>query len=251
VIENHASEQTKVALVIPAYNEAASLHEVATQARAVHRWVIVVDDGSTDDSAACVADMDVTLLRLNPNQGKAAALWCGIDHALQHGAAAVISMDADGQHRALDLPRLLAVWQRHPGQIVIGTRLHERSKIPRARYLANRFANFWVAWAAGTPISDSQSGFRIYPAAVLQAYRAANHKTAGFVFESEILIEAGRHGCASIAVPIPAIYGAAKRRSHFRPVMDILRITRMVAWKLLQRGLYLQGLWRSLRRAGN
>ncbi len=239
----------KVALVIPAYNEAASLRTVANEALAVHPWVIVVDDGSTDDTSQVVADLPLTLLRQTPNQGKAAALWRGIDHALQHGADAVVTMDADGQHRAADLPRLLAVWRAHPTQIVIGSRLHERNQFPRKRYLANRFANFWVAWAAGTPIADSQSGFRVYPAAVLRAYQAARRHSAGFVFESEILIDAGRRGIASIAVPIPAIYGAEKRRSHFRPVVDILRITRMVAWKLLQRGLYLQGLLRSLRRA--
>ena len=238
----------KVALVIPAYNEASSVREVAVQALAVHPWVIVVDDGSTDNTAQCVADLALTLLRQPHNQGKAAALWRGMDHALQLGAAAVITMDADGQHRAVDLPRLLAAWHAHPDHIVIGTRLHDRSQFPLKRYLANRFANFWVAWAAGYPILDSQSGFRVYPAHLLRAYRDTRRQAAGFVFESEILIEAGRCGGTSIAIPIPAIYGADKRRSHFRPVVDILRITRMVAWKLLQRGLYPQGLLRSLRR---
>jgi glycosyltransferase involved in cell wall biosynthesis len=239
----------RVALVIPAYNEAASLRSVALDALAQHDWVIVVDDGSTDDTAQAVAGLPLTLLRHTPNRGKAAALWRGIEHALQAGALAVATMDADGQHRAADLPRLLAQWRTHPAQIAIGSRLHQASRMPRARYLANRFANFWVAWAAGYPIADSQSGFRVYPAVVLRAYRARRYRSAGFVFESEILIDAGRSGHTSIAVPIPAIYAGGQRRSHFRPVVDILRITRMVAWKLLQRGLYLRGLLRSLRRA--
>lgn len=244
---NPAPEAGSVALVIPAYNEAASLRQVASAALAQHPWVIVVDDGSTDATARCVADLPLTLLRLPHNQGKAQALWHGMEHALQHGASAVMSMDADGQHRAEDIYRLLEAGQAHPDHLIIGSRMHDRSQFPTSRYLANRFANFWVAWAAGYPLSDSQSGFRLYPASLLCVYRSARHRINGFVFESEVIIEAGRRGHAPLAVPIPAIYVAGARKSHFRPVLDILRITRMVALKLLQRGLCPVCLWRSLR----
>jgi glycosyltransferase involved in cell wall biosynthesis len=242
-----AGETRAIALVIPAYNEAASLRQVASAALEQHAWVIVVDDGSTDATAQCVADLPLTLLRLPHNQGKAEALWHGMEHALQQGAAAIMTMDADGQHRAEDIPRLLEANRAHPDCLVIGSRMHDRTQFPTSRYLANRFANFWVAWAAGYPLSDSQSGFRVYPAPLLRAYQAARHKINGFVFESEVIIEAGRRGYAPLAVPIPAIYMASARKSHFRPVLDILRITRMVALKLLQRGLCPVCLWRSLR----
>lgn len=242
-----AGNTNTIALVIPAYNEAPSLRQVASAALTQHPWVIVVDDGSTDATAQCVADLPLTLLRLPNNQGKAEALWHGMEHALQHGASAVMTMDADGQHRAKDIPRLLAASRAHPDLLIIGSRMHDRNQFPTSRYRANRFANFWVAWAAGYPLSDSQSGFRIYPAALLRAYQAARRKIHGFVFESEIIIEAGRRGFATLAVPIPAIYIASPRKSHFRPVVDILRITRMVAMKLLQRGLCPACLWRSLR----
>lgn len=236
-----------IALVIPAYNEAASLRQVAEAALARHPWVIVVDDGSTDATAQSIAGLPLTLLCLPHNQGKAAALWHGMEHALEHGATAVMTMDADGQHRAEDIPRLIEASQAQPDHLIIGSRIHDRSQFPTSRYLANRFANFWVAWAAGHPLCDSQSGFRVYPAALLRAYQAARHKAHGFVFESEIIIEAGRRGYAFLAVHIPAIYLAGARKSHFRPVLDILRITRMVALKLLQRGLCPGCLWRSLR----
>lgn len=244
---NRAGETHTLALVIPAYNEAASLRQVAEAALAQHPWVIVVDDGSTDATAECVANLPLTLLRLPRNRGKAEALWHGMDHALQRGATAVMTMDADGQHRAEDIPRLLEANRAHPDHLIIGSRIHDSSQFPTSRYLANRFANFWVAWAAGYPLSDSQSGFRVYPATLLRAYQAARHKTLGFVFESEIIIEAGRRGYPPLAVRIPAIYTASARKSHFRPVLDILRITRMVALKLLQRGLCPACLWRSLR----
>jgi glycosyltransferase involved in cell wall biosynthesis len=244
---NPAGETHTIALVIPAYNEATSLRQVAEAALAQHPWVIVVDDGSTDKTAECVADLPLTLLRQTHNQGKAQALWRGMNYALKHGATAVITMDADGQHRAEDIPLMLKAWRTHPGHLVIGSRLHDRSQIPTSRYLANRFANFWVAWAAGYPLSDSQSGFRVYPAALLRAYQETHRTTAGFVFESEIIIEAGRRSFKPLTVPIPAIYIVNARKSHFRPVLDILRITRMVALKLLQRGLCPVCLWRSLR----
>lgn len=244
---NPIAEAGGVALVIPAYNEAASLNQVATAALAQHPWVIVVDDGSTDATAQCVADLPLTLLRLPHNQGKAQALWHGMERALQDGASAVMTMDADGQHRAEDIPRMLEAHQAHTDCLIIGSRMHDRAQFPTSRYLANRFANFWVAWAAGYPLSDSQSGFRVYPASLLRAYQAARHRINGFVFESEVIIEAGRRGNAPLAVPIPAIYVASARKSHFRPVLDILRITRMVALKLLQRGLCPACLWRSLR----
>lgn len=244
---NRAAEPQPVALVIPAYNEAASLRQVAEAALAQHPWVIVVDDGSTDATAQCVADLPLTLLRLQHNQGKAQAMLHGMEYALQHGAIAVMTMDADGQHRAEDIPRLLEASEAHPDLLIIGSRMHDRSQFPTSRYLANRFANFWVAWAAGYPLSDSQSGFRVYPAALLRAYQATCQKARGFVFESEIIIEAGPWGHATLAVPIPAIYVASARKSHFRPVLDILTITRMVALKLLRRGLCPVCMWRSLR----
>lgn len=237
-----------LAAVIPAFNEAATIRDVASRALRQLARVIVVDDGSNDATAATLDDLPLTLLRNAENQGKAAALWRGMQHALAQGVEAVVTLDADGQHEPEDVPRLLAAHRSDPRAMVIGARLHDKSKIPMARYCANRFANFWIAWAAGTPLADSQSGFRIYPAALLKSVDVAHDRSAGFVFESEILIEAGRRGVPIIAVPIRAIYSSHGRASYFREVLDTARIVRMVAWKLLSRGLYLNGLVRSLRR---
>jgi glycosyltransferase involved in cell wall biosynthesis len=169
--------------------------------------------------------------------------------ALAEDAAAVITLDADGQHRPEDIPRLLAAHRREPDALVVGARLHDRESIPADRYYANRFANFWIAWAAGQRVEDSQSGFRLYPAALLRALPQHIGRAAGFVFESEVLIEAGRRGARLTWVPIPAIYERRGRPSHFRPVVDFVLIARMILWKLITRGLYLRGLLRSLRGA--
>ena len=234
------------AVVIPAYNESATIHDVAARASRQVSRVIVVDDGSEDGTAAALEDLPVTVVRQARNLGKAASLWRGMELALREGATAIITLDGDGQHAPEDIPPLIAMHRQCPGAIVIGSRLHDRRHMPRSRYYANCVANFWVSWAAGYRIPDSQSGFRLYPAEVLRSVRVAHGRAAGFVFESEILIEAGYRGMRSVAVPVVAMYGPHLRASHFRQVTDIALITRMVAWKLISRGMCLPGLIRSL-----
>jgi len=107
-------------------------------------------------------------------------------------------------------------------------------------------ADFWISWAAGYSFADSQSGFRVYPASLLSRVKIKHGKVRSFVFESEILIEATRSGHRSLAVPIEALRRPGARPSYFRPVLDIARITCMVGWKLISRGMYPIGLYRSL-----
>jgi glycosyltransferase involved in cell wall biosynthesis len=233
--------------VIPAYNEAATIRDVAERTLREVERVIVVDDGSLDATAAALQGLPVTVLRNARNFGKARSLILGIEEALRHGAESVVTLDGDGQHPPEEIPRLVEAGRSDPRAIVIGARLHESRNFPLDRYLANCFANFWIAWAAGQRIADSQSGFRLYPAQTWRAVLPHCRCLVTFAFESEILIEAGRHGVRLIATPIPAVYPMRARRSHFRPVLDIARIVRMVSWKLLSRGLYLSGLLRSLR----
>ena len=236
----------KIYAVIPAYNEASTVRDVAARTLEVLPDVIVVDDGSSDGTAAALQGLGVTLISNPGNLGKGASLWRGFAVALAEGADAVVTLDADAQHRPEDIPRLVAAWQANPGRIIIGARLWDRGKVPPLRYLGNRFANFWVAWAAGYPVADSQSGFRVYPASLLRQVQVFHGPNARFAFESEILIEAGRAGFPTRAVPIAALYPMQARASHYRATADTARIVRMIAWKLISRGLDLPRLLRSL-----
>lgn len=238
----------RVVAVIPAYNEEATIGQVVEGCLKAGREVVVVDDGSVDATARIVGRLSVKLLRNGSNSGKAAALMKGMLFAVESGADLVATMDGDGQHRPEDLALLLACAGKNPGCIVIGSRLGDRSAFPQERYIGNRIADFWISWACGYRVEDSQSGFRLYPAGLFARISVPHGPDRGFVFESEILIEAAKVGVRSVSVPIPALYeGTLVRKSHFQPLRDVGRIVRMVAWKLISRGLYPQGLWRVVR----
>jgi glycosyltransferase involved in cell wall biosynthesis len=232
-------------VVIPAYNEAPTIRDVAARTIRQCKNVIVVDDGSTDGTAEALADLPVTLLRNPTNCGKAASLWRGFQQALAAEASGVVTLDGDGQHAPEDISRLLAEAVLYPNHVIIGARRGDQRRAAYWRYVANCVADFGVSWAAGYPFADSQSGFRVYPASLLSRVQIKHGKVRSFVFESEILIEATRAGHRSLAVPIEALRRPGARASYFRPVLDIARITCMVGWKLLSRGMYPIGLYRS------
>jgi glycosyltransferase involved in cell wall biosynthesis len=237
---------TGVAVIMPAYNEAATIRELASRVLEQGILLVVVDDGSTDETARSLEGLPLTLLRNRRNAGKAVSIHRGIAYALAAGCERIITMDADGQHLPEDIPRLLEAAKRFPGRIIIGARRRGASQAPRMRRFANRFADFWISWAAGHPVHDSQSGLRLYPRAVLERVQTRPREGAGFVLESEILIDAAASGVLTASIDIDSIYLPDRRPSHYRPAADTWAITRMVAGKLLRRGLYPIGLLRVL-----
>ncbi|MGA9335814.1 MAG: glycosyltransferase family 2 protein [Rudaea sp.] len=234
---------TNAVVVIPALNEARAIREVVRDALSYCERVIVVDDGSSDGTSDAIADMPVERIRHEQPQGKASALLEGFRRACEMNCDGVLTMDGDGQHAAADLPRLLAAAAQYPGNIVIGARLLGRDNTPGKNRFGNRQADFWVSWACGQHVVDSQSGQRYYPRAVLELALSLPH--GGFVFESEILIEAAHHGIRTVSVPIEARYAHDRRASHFKPLRDVTNITRMIAWRLICGGLMPRNFWRA------
>lgn len=238
----------RVWIAIPAYNEARTIRSLAEASLSLCPRVIVVDDGSTDETLSELEGLPIALLRHATNEGKAASIRTAFRHALGFDAKCVITLDGDGQHDPFDAPSLLDAWHGNRDRIVIGSRLHDRTQFPPARYRANRFACFWISWASGHPIADSQSGFRVYPQQVMRI-ALDRVRSSRFTFESEILIDAAAKGFRTLAVAIPGHYPENARTSHFRPVVDITKIVLMVAGRLLRQGMAPVGLWRSLRHA--
>ena len=239
----------RLVIVIPAFNEARTIRGVVMGALRESPIVVVVDDASSDGTSQALSGLPVRVVRHETNLGKAAALWTGFDVAMAEGADCVATLDGDGQHDPADLRRLVNAAARFPRAMIIGARLLDRASAPASRRIANRIADFWISWAAGYPIADSQSGERLYPSSLLRIVEETQDRGASFTFESAILIRGARLGFSSVAVPIRSIYPPGGRHSHFRPVRDIARIVAMVARALLVRGLYPAGLWNSLRAA--
>lgn len=239
--------ELKSTIVIPAYNEEASIRDVVERCLLLSLPIIVIDDGSSDNTQAVLDGLPITLLANEQNSGKAATLWHGMQQAIEAGAEQIITLDGDGQHRPEDIPAVLEAAQQNPKNIIIAARLKDNDQAPRARLAANRFADFWISWASGQWINDTQSGFRLYPAELIAKLNPDTSKERGFVFESKVLIDAARKGFGCKMTPISSSYHANARASHFRPVADIRNIVLMVAWSLLSRGFFLQGLWRALR----
>jgi uncharacterized protein (DUF2062 family) len=218
----------KPCVVIPVFNHAASLAEVVRGARA-HCPVIVVDDGSTDNPPALDG---VELVRFEQNRGKGAALRDGFAKALGLGFTHAISMDADGQHFAEDVPKFLAAAERQPEALLVGVRNFVAAGAPARRRRANRISSFWFCVATGVRLGDTQCGFRCYPLATALKLRVRAER---YAFELESLARAAWANVPLVAVPVGVRYDPELvRGSHFRPIVDLVRITN------LQIGLVLQ-----------
>ena len=234
----------RIAVVVPALNEALRIRDVVEGALRHCPNVIVVDDGSDDGTADAIADLPIVLLRHATRMGKGAGLRTGFAEALRRGLDAVVTMDGDGQHSADDIPRLLAAANRRPGWIVIGARLRKRANQPLYRRLANRFGDWGLAWGTGYQIADSQSGQRLYPANVC-ALACAGIPGEDFVFEAQVVMSAAQElGTRCVSIPIEARYNVVHgapdfRPSHFRPLRDLWRITSHIVLQCVRRG----GLW--------
>ena len=234
--------------VIPAHNEARTIRPLVERVLGQVGTVIVVDDGSSDGTGEALAGLDCRLLRRDAAGGKAAALAEGFEAALAEGAELVATLDGDGQHDPDELGRLLAAAEANPDHLVVGARLRQRHRQPGIRRFANRFADFWISWASGQRLPDSQSGYRVYPRGLIERVRPSTEKRHGFVYETAMLIDGARAGYRAIAVPIDSIYRDNARPSYFRPGRDVWEIFCFVFWRILLAGLYPQGLWRMIRR---
>jgi glycosyltransferase involved in cell wall biosynthesis len=229
-----ATDPARVVVVIPALNEERAIRAIVESVLAICPHVIVIDDGSTDRTVDCIADLPHTLIRHATPLGKGQGLRDGFRKARELGFDAVIAMDGDGQHLASDIPRLLAAARAHPEHIVIGARVRHRENQPNARRRANAVADWGISWACALPIADTQSGQRYYP---LGALELADLAADDFVFEAALLIAATREkNLGVVSVPIDSRYQGEFRLSHFRPVRDVTRITLYTIGRILHYG---------------
>ena len=215
----------KTAIVIPAYNAASHLREVIQRCSAIlpRERIIVVDDGSSDDTFAIAHAEDVTTIKHQDNWGKGKALSTGILKAHEMGAAYAFTIDADGQHDPQEIPSFLDHLQKTDADIIIGNRMLDVRDMPWLRVRTNRFTSWIVSLKAGQKIPDSQSGYRMIKTSLFLKIRL---ETTRYETESEILFKAAKLGARIEAVPIATIYG--EEISAINPFMDTIRFFRLV-----------------------
>jgi glycosyltransferase involved in cell wall biosynthesis len=217
----------KIAVIIPALNAERTLPRVVIDARAQLEPVLVIDDGSTDATGEAAGAAGATVIRHPVNRGKGGALKTGFQWALENGFDGVITLDADGQHLASEIPKFLRERERGGADLIIGGRSHLFGQMLPRRRMANRFSAACIAFASGVKITDSQSGFRFYSANLL---RKLQLRTDGFDMESEVIVRAGRRRFGIVTIPIELGFVDGIATSHYKPLKDTLRI----AWTVMR-----------------
>jgi len=215
----------ETAVVVPAYNAGHHLGDVIPRiAKCVPvERIIVVDDGSTDNTGEVAAGLGAIVVTHNPNRGKGAALKTGIDKAGEIGARFAVTIDADGQHDASEIPDFIEQQRRTCADIVVGNRMAATGGMPWIRLMTNRVTSGVVSVLARTTIPDSQNGYRLIST---ELFAKIYLETTRYDTESEILIRAGRLGARITSVPTKTIYG--DEQSSIHPFVDTGRFLRMV-----------------------
>jgi glycosyltransferase involved in cell wall biosynthesis len=207
--------------LIPANNEAGHISAVISTARQ-HLPLLVIDDGSKDDTASIVEDLGIEVLRQTPNQGKGAALRAGFKLALERGYLAVVTLDADGQHNPHEIPKFLQLFNEKRLDLIIGSR--EFSKMPAVRKAANSLGRIIFSWAVRQPVRDNQSGFRLISRRLMEAMLSSEE--SGFEFEVEMLVVCLQNGLQLDWVPIQTIY--SNQGSHIHPLTHLRHFFRII-----------------------
>jgi uncharacterized protein (DUF2062 family) len=210
----------KCCVIIPCYNHPGTVAKVV-HAALKHLPVLVVDDGST----LPLPELPVEVVKLPVNRGKGAALRAGFNRALELGFTHAITMDADDQHSADDLPKFMVALEQQPGALIVGVRDFEAAGAPRHRIRSNAVSSFWFRVETGVRLPDTQCGFRCYPLALVRELKI---RTGRYAFELEFMVRAAWLGTPIVPVPIQCTYRPEQiRQSHFRPVRDLAHITGM------------------------
>jgi glycosyltransferase involved in cell wall biosynthesis len=216
-----ARREHRILALVPAYNEGARVRAVVEGARK-HLPVLVVDDGSLDDTAAQAGNAGAELLRQTPNQGKGAALRAGFRRALDAAFDAVVTLDADGQHDPSEIPAFLERFDTHGADLIIGAR--DFRYMPPIRRFANTVGRRCFSWALGQHVRDNQSGFRLVSRRLMEAMLESSER--GFEFEVEMIVVCVQHGFGLDWVPIRTIYAGEK--SHIRRAHHVKHFFRVV-----------------------
>ena len=217
--------ELKSCVLIPVFNNAGSIVRVVESVLQYSSNVIVVNDGSTDGSeellkAAC---LPVEVVSYGKNRGKGYAIKVGFERAVELGYEYAVTMDADGQHLASDLPVFATAIEQNHGALIIGSRNFNTANMPGKSGFANRFSNFWFTVQTGCNLPDTQTGFRAYPLCKMRSGWILSYR---YEAELELLVFAAWGGVRLLPIGINVYYPPKEERvTHFRPAKDFARIS--------------------------
>lgn len=217
----------KAVILIPAHNADQHIAGVVSKTKALGFDVIVVDDGSTDETYDNAKSAGATVLKHKKNLGKGAALRAGFDYILNPSAGSgfdvVITMDADGQHDPASLKDFINMAVSDNSTFITGNRMYDTAAMPKVRVITNRFMSWLLSKKMGQYVPDTQCGYRLIRKDLLANMRLS---TSRYEIESEMLIQAARLGAHIDSVPISSIY--AGHKSRINPFVDTLRFIRLM-----------------------
>ena len=234
-----AFNQYRTCVIIPTYNNDSTLSAVIADVEQYTSNIIVVNDGSTDNTAIILASLPhIDIISYSKNKGKGWALRKGFEKAVESGYTHAITIDSDGQHFAGDLPVFMDKLQLAEDAIIIGARNMNQSSVPGKSSFGYKFSNFWFKIETGINAPDTQSGYRLYPVALMKDIHFFTRK---YEFEIEVLVRAAWKGIKIESVPVLVYYAPKEKRiSHFRPFKDFFRISVLNTFLVLIAFLYIK-----------
>ncbi|MGB1268933.1 MAG: DUF2062 domain-containing protein [Flavobacteriaceae bacterium] len=237
-------------VLIPTYNNERTLKRVIDGVLKYTDHIIIVNDGATDSTSELLKNYtNIEQIHFYENKGKGVALREGFKKAHELGYAYAITIDSDGQHYPEDIEVFITEIEKEPGSLLIGDRNMTQQGIPRKSSFGNNFSNFWYTFETGVKLTDTQSGFRLYP---LKHLAQLNYYTTKFEFEIEVIVRASWKGINVRNVPIKVLYDETERVSHFRPIKDFTRISILNTVLVLIALLYIKprDFFRKLKKKG-
>ena len=220
----------KIAVVIPAHNEAQTIGPLVEAVRALGYDCIVIDDGSEDKTEAVAAHAHAVVLKTGGKSGKGNALKIGFDYVIKNGYEALIVMDGDGQHSPSDIGVFVACYKNTNVDIISGNRMQDPQGMPLVRLTTNRLMSWMISFFCRQQIPDTQCGFRLIKTKVLVAIKL---ESSDFEIETEVLIKASKKGFKIASVGIQTIY--RDEVSKIKPVRDTVRFIAYLWRELLRK----------------
>jgi glycosyltransferase involved in cell wall biosynthesis len=222
----------KIGAVIPSFNVEHTISEVITKASQFIdiSHIIVIDDGSFDQTAAIAQKTGVIVIQNGINRGKGFSLRRGFQHAIENDFEAIVTLDGDLQHDPIEIPNFIKHYQKTNADLILGDRTHDFSRMPLDRQFSNKTTSLLISLLTGQRVKDSQTGYRLIKTKILKKIKLVSNR---YETESELLVKALLNGFKIAHVPIKTIYN--DQPSHIHRLVDTLRFLKVVLNSLMKR----------------